>query len=67
VDVQALTYRVGHHSTSDDSAKYRKQDEMQHWKMIRDPVFRFRRWLEGQRWWDPEADKQLRSESRKEV
>jgi 2-oxoisovalerate dehydrogenase E1 component alpha subunit len=65
--IEALTYRVGHHSTSDDSAKYRKQDEMQHWKMIRDPVLRFRRWLEGQRWWDLEADKQLRSESRKEV
>ncbi|CAM6042289.1 unnamed protein product [Sphagnum compactum] len=65
--IEALTYRVGHHSTSDDSAKYRKEDEMQHWKMTRDPVLRFQCWLEGQGWWDLEADKQLRSESRKEV
>ncbi|KAG0464573.1 hypothetical protein HPP92_018737 [Vanilla planifolia] len=28
--VEALTYRVGHHSTSDDSTKYRPIDEIEH-------------------------------------
>ncbi|KAF2306841.1 hypothetical protein GH714_021935 [Hevea brasiliensis] len=30
--VEALTYRVGHHSTSDDSTKYRPADEIEYWK-----------------------------------
>lgn len=65
--MQALTYRVGHHSTSDDSGKYRKGDEMQHWKTVRDPVLRFQRWLEGQGWWDAEEEQKLRAEARKQV
>lgn len=65
--IEALTYRVGHHSTSDDSGKYRKGDEMQHWKTMRDPVLRFRRWLEGEGWWDTDAEQKLRSDARNEV
>ncbi|KAG0603874.1 hypothetical protein M758_10G127300 [Ceratodon purpureus] len=65
--IEALTYRVGHHSTSDDSGKYRKGDEMHHWKTMRDPVVRLRRWLEGEGWWDSDADQQLRAETRNEV
>jgi len=65
--IEALTYRVGHHSTSDDSGKYRKGDEMHHWKTVRDPVLRFQRWLEGQGWWDAEEEQKLRAEARKQV
>ncbi|GAB2226594.1 hypothetical protein Droror1_Dr00022405 [Drosera rotundifolia] len=30
--IKSLTYRVGHRSTSDDSTKYRRLDEIEHWK-----------------------------------
>ncbi|GAB2226901.1 hypothetical protein Droror1_Dr00008698 [Drosera rotundifolia] len=30
--IKALTYRVGHRSTSDDLTKYRQLDEIEHWK-----------------------------------
>ncbi|KAL0351556.1 UNVERIFIED_CONTAM: 2-oxoisovalerate dehydrogenase subunit alpha 2, mitochondrial [Sesamum calycinum] len=36
--VEALTYRVGHHSTSDDSTKYRPMNEIEHWKTARNPL-----------------------------
>ncbi|KAK1406885.1 hypothetical protein QVD17_38494 [Tagetes erecta] len=36
--IEAMTYRVSHHSTSDDSTKYRSTDEIEHWKTMHSPV-----------------------------
>lgn len=30
--IEAMTYRVGHHSTSDDSTRYRSISEIKHWQ-----------------------------------
>ena len=32
--VEAMTYRVGHHSTSDDSSKYRPAEEVKEWMTV---------------------------------
>jgi 2-oxoisovalerate dehydrogenase E1 component alpha subunit len=64
---QALTYRVGHHSTSDDSTKYRPVDEIEHWRTARDPVSRYRKWVQGNDWWSDAEESELRSRVRKEV
>lgn len=32
--VEAMTYRVGHHSTSDDSSKYRPAEEVKEWTIV---------------------------------
>jgi len=64
---QALTYRVGHHSTSDDSTKYRAIDEIEYWKMRRNPVSRFKRWVEKNGWWSDKEELELRSSIRKQV
>jgi pyruvate dehydrogenase E1 component alpha subunit len=42
--VEAVTYRVGPHSTSDDPSRYRSQDEVDAW-VARDPLVRLRRHL----------------------
>lgn len=42
--IEAVTYRMGGHSSSDDPTKYRGTEEMEHWK-ARDPIARFRRYL----------------------
>ncbi|KAK9271209.1 hypothetical protein L1049_026799 [Liquidambar formosana] len=65
--VEALTYRVGHHSTSDDSTKYRPADEIEYWKMARNPVNRFRKWVEKNGWWSDKDESELRSNVRKQV
>jgi pyruvate dehydrogenase E1 component alpha subunit/2-oxoisovalerate dehydrogenase E1 component alpha subunit len=42
--VEALTYRMGAHSTSDDPSRYRSQDEVDAWAR-KDPLDRLRRHL----------------------
>ncbi|KAL8171949.1 hypothetical protein V2J09_023753 [Rumex salicifolius] len=63
----ALTYRVGHHSTSDDSTKYRSVAEIEQWKMGRDPLTRFRSWIERNGWWNDEHESQIRNNIKKEM
>lgn len=43
--VEALTYRMGAHTTSDDPSRYRTSDEEQHWRR-RDPIERLRAYLD---------------------
>lgn len=44
--IEAMTYRMGAHTTSDDPTKYRTSDEEQSWAR-RDPIARMRAYLEG--------------------
>lgn len=44
--IEAVTYRLGAHTTSDDPTKYRGSDEEQLWAG-RDPIVRMRAFLEG--------------------
>jgi 2-oxoisovalerate dehydrogenase E1 component alpha subunit len=66
--VEAMSYRAGHHSTSDDSSRYRSTGEMAAWR-ARDPVVRLRNWLSvcgGTSGWDAEREAALRAECRAE-
>ncbi|KAM7511147.1 hypothetical protein LguiB_010022 [Lonicera macranthoides] len=65
--IEALTYRVGHHSTSDDSTKYRPVDEIEHWKKARSPIARYRKWVERNGWWSDDDESKLRANVRKQV
>ncbi|TYI39259.1 hypothetical protein ES332_A02G085500v1 [Gossypium tomentosum] len=65
--VESLAYRVGHHSTSDDSTKYRSLSEIEHWKTGRDPVNRFRKWVELNGWWSERDEADLRSSIKKQL
>lgn len=44
--IEAMTYRMGAHTTSDDPTKYRTSDEEKAWAG-RDPIARLRAFLEG--------------------
>lgn len=44
--IEAMTYRMGAHTTSDDPTKYRTSDEERSWAG-RDPIARMRAFLEG--------------------
>eukprot|EP00252_Welwitschia_mirabilis_P006317 TRINITY_DN1716_c0_g1_i1.p1 TRINITY_DN1716_c0_g1~~TRINITY_DN1716_c0_g1_i1.p1 ORF type:complete len:506 (-),score=84.70 TRINITY_DN1716_c0_g1_i1:401-1864(-) len=65
--IEALTYRISHHSTSDDSTKYRRVDEIEFWRNQYDPASRFRKWLDRNGWWTDKDEKFLRAEVRNEV
>ncbi|WP_246030947.1 pyruvate dehydrogenase (acetyl-transferring) E1 component subunit alpha [Rhodoluna limnophila] len=45
--IEALTYRIGAHTTSDDPTKYRSAEEVEYWK-ARDPLARFEKFLRRQ-------------------
>lgn len=42
--IEALTYRIGAHTTSDDPTRYREAGELEMWE-ARDPIARFERYL----------------------
>ncbi|MFZ1285795.1 MAG: pyruvate dehydrogenase (acetyl-transferring) E1 component subunit alpha [Candidatus Phosphoribacter sp.] len=42
--IEAFTYRMGAHTTSDDPTKYRMSAEVERWK-LRDPIERLKAWL----------------------
>ena len=42
--IEALTYRIGAHTTSDDPSKYRDEEELEFW-VQRDPIVRFEAYL----------------------
>ncbi|WP_433607274.1 pyruvate dehydrogenase (acetyl-transferring) E1 component subunit alpha [Dactylosporangium sp. CA-139114] len=42
--IEAVTYRMGPHTTSDDPGRYRPPGEAEHWR-TRDPIARIRAWL----------------------
>lgn len=60
----AMTYRGGHHSTSDDSTRYRSTSEIRYWQENFCPVKRMRLFLESQGWWDEESEQILRDTER---
>ncbi|AZZ56344.1 thiamine pyrophosphate-dependent dehydrogenase E1 component subunit alpha [Rathayibacter iranicus] len=44
--IEALTYRIGAHTSSDDPTKYRTDDELASW-VAKDPITRFAAFLRG--------------------
>lgn len=42
--IEAFTYRLEHHTTADDSSRYRSQEEVEAWKK-KDPLLRLERFL----------------------
>jgi TPP-dependent pyruvate/acetoin dehydrogenase alpha subunit len=49
--IEALTYRRGAHTSSDDPTAYRDPAELREWE-CRDPIRRFRAYLESKGCWD---------------
>ncbi|KAI5305740.1 hypothetical protein KEM55_008875, partial [Ascosphaera atra] len=65
--IEAMSYRVSHHSTSDDSFAYRARVEVEDWKRRDNPISRLRKWLENQGLWNEDLERNTRAELRKEV
>ncbi|NXK43499.1 ODBA dehydrogenase, partial [Piprites chloris] len=60
-------FRIGHHSTSDDSSAYRSVDEVNYWDKQDHPISRLRHYLDNRGWWDEQQEKSWRKSSRKMV
>ena len=60
--IEALTYRVGAHTTADDPRRYQPPDEIVQWRE-RDPLPRVRAYLERRGLWDADTEQALIAES----
>ncbi len=64
--LELLTYRIGAHSSSDDPRVYRDEAEVDVWRG-RDPLARFRAFLEGQGDWSEAAEAEARARLGKRI
>ncbi|MFI9506608.1 pyruvate dehydrogenase (acetyl-transferring) E1 component subunit alpha [Nocardia sp. NPDC052566] len=58
--VEALTYRMGPHTTADDPTRYRPSAELEEWSR-RDPIDRLHRLLERESLLDPEFEARVKA------
>lgn len=65
--IEAMTYRGGHHSTSDDSLSYRTMSEILYWQENFDPVARLRSHLESKGLWSEEEELHMKDRQRMAV
>ncbi|CEG44913.1 2oxoisovalerate dehydrogenase alpha subunit [Plasmopara halstedii] len=65
--IEAMSYRQGHHSTSDDSTQYRAVAEIKQWKETSDPIERTKRYLLQRGWLTEEQNRHLQDNERTNV
>lgn len=64
--IEALTYRLGAHSSSDDPSRYRDEGEPEVWRR-KDPLVRFRTWLIAQGIFTAESEAALSAALEQEI
>lgn len=62
-----MTYRVGHHSTSDDASRYRPNSEVEEVKKANSPTLRLRKYLEAKGLWNETREKETWAAARTSV
>lgn len=60
--IEAVTYRFGDHTTSDDSKKYRPKEEVEEWRK-KDPLVRLKKYLQQKNLWSEELEKNIAEKS----
>jgi pyruvate dehydrogenase E1 component alpha subunit len=64
--IEAYTYRLSDHTTSDDAAKYRNREELDLW-WTKDPILRFRAYLTQKKIWDEDFEQKVLTEAREKI
>ncbi len=64
--IECLTYRMTMHTTADDPAKYRSDDEVNAWKE-KDPLDRLGKYLRKKGLWDDKKEQKLASDNLEEI
>ena len=64
--LEAVTYRMQGHSSSDDPTRYRSAEEVEAWRR-RDPLVRFGKYLRGRGIWDDAREEALTAQLQAEI
>ncbi|MGH3635194.1 pyruvate dehydrogenase (acetyl-transferring) E1 component subunit alpha [Mycobacterium sp.] len=62
--IEAITCRLGPHTTSDDPSRYRSQPELDRWLAL-DPIPRYRTYLQGQGLWSDRLAERVAARSKR--
>lgn len=62
--IEAVTYRLGPHTTSDDPSRYREQSEVDRWRAL-DPIPRYRTYLQGTGVWTERLEDRVTARSKR--
>jgi len=60
--IEAVTYRLGPHTTADDPKRYRSDEEVEQWRPY-DPIIRLQKYMERYGLWTPEYEEEVQSEA----
>jgi pyruvate dehydrogenase E1 component alpha subunit len=65
--IETLTYRYGPHTMAgDDPTRYRTSEETGEWES-KDPLIRFRKFLEGKNLWSEDVEKQVIEQAKQDI
>jgi pyruvate dehydrogenase E1 component alpha subunit len=64
--IEAMTYRIGPHTTADDPGRYRTEDLTTQWR-DRDPINRVRAYLEANDQWDAAWEEEVADAASQQV
>ncbi|WMC09660.1 thiamine pyrophosphate-dependent dehydrogenase E1 component subunit alpha [Oceanimonas pelagia] len=64
--IEAMSYRLGAHSSSDDPSGYRSRAEEERWRK-RDPIGRYRLWLGHRGWLNEDEDRRHSDGLRRQI
>jgi 2-oxoisovalerate dehydrogenase E1 component alpha subunit len=62
--IEAITYRIGPHTTSDDPTRYRSEVEVAHWAAL-DPIDRYRTYLQHIGVWTERLEERVEARSKR--
>ena len=62
--IEAVTYRLGPHTTSDDPTRYRSQEEVDQWTAL-DPIPRYRNYLRSVGVWTERLEERVAARSKR--
>lgn len=64
--IEAITYRIGDHTTADDARRYRDPAVLESWKK-KDPLIRLRKYLESRAAWDDQKQAAIEARAKEIV
>ena len=64
--IEAVTYRMGDHTTADEASRYRSAEETEYWRQ-RDPIARLGLLLRARDLWSDRAEQEWQAEVKRRV
>lgn len=64
--IEAMTYRLGAHTTSDDPTRYRSTEEVKIWEK-KCPILRLKSYLEKNNLWDKDKEEELQKKIKADI